>query len=139
MFAFMKNTREDSHEINTTLEGKSFRVTLSDAAQQALAQRATPLIAEMEFYFSCLIRLQVRFYETDDNASATPINEQLAVRFRPVMSRRCDLHAVKGKSPLDDFPITKRAPYVPHWMHLDYKKGAWVGEFGYQSTQPSYA
>lgn len=71
MFAFMRNTTEDSHEIHTTLEGRSFRVTLSDAAQHALAQRATPLIAEMEFYFSCLIRLQVRFYETDDNASAT--------------------------------------------------------------------
>lgn len=134
MFAFMKSITEDSHEINTALEGKDFRITLSDAAQLALAQRTKPLIAEMEFYFSCLIRLQVRFYESDDSASATPINEKLAVRFRPVMSRRCDLHAVKGKSPLDDFPIVKRAPYVPHWLHLDYKKGAWVGEFGYQST-----
>ena len=139
MFAFMKNTTKDTHEINTTLEGRSFRVTLSNAAQHALAQRATPLIAEMELYFSCLIRLQVRFYETDDSASATPINAHLAVRFRPVMSSRCDLHAVQGKSPLEDFPIVKRAPYVPHWMSLDYKKGAWVGEFGYQSTHPSYA
>ncbi len=135
MFAFMKDTTQDAHEINTTLEGRNFRVTLSNTAQHALAQRTTPLIAEMEFYFSCLIRLQVRFYESDDSASATSINDHLAVRFRPVMSRRCDLHAVKGKSPLDDFPIVKRASYVPHWMHLDYKKGAWVGEFGYQSTQ----
>ncbi len=134
MFAFMKNTAAVSHEINTTLEGKKFRITMSDAAQQALLQRTTPLIAEMEFYFSCLVRLQVRFYDSDNSLSATPINEHLAVRFRPVMSRNCDLHAVKGKSPLDDFPIVKRTPYVPHWLHLDYKSGAWVGEFGYQST-----
>lgn len=139
MFAFMKDTTEDTREIHTTFEGRDFRVTLSNAAQHALAQRTAPLIAEMEFYFSCLVRLQVRFYETDDSASATLINAQLAVRFRPVMSSRCDLHAVQGKSPLEDFPIVKRAPYVPHWLHLDYRKGAWVGEFGYQSTHASYA
>ena len=134
MFALSKSATADQLQLDTTLEGKPFRLTLTEAAQRALAQRATPLIAEMEFYFSCLIRLQVRFYEQDEAATATPITPQLAVRFRPVMSRRCDLHAVEGKSPLDDFPLVKRAPYVPHWLHLDYKKGAWVGEFGYQST-----
>jgi len=30
----------------------------------------------------------------------------------PVMSRRCDIQEVNGKSPLGDFPIVKRAPYV---------------------------
>jgi len=135
MFALLKTAAVDQRQIDTTLEGKPFRLTLSEAAQQALAQRATPLIAEMELYFSCLIRLRVRFYEQDEAASATLITPQLLVRFRPVMSRSCDLHAVQGKSPLEDFPIVKRAPYVPHWLHLDYKKGAWVGEFGYRSTQ----
>ena len=134
MFALSKPATADQLQLDTSLEGKPFRLTLTVAAQRALAQRATPLIAEMEFYFSCLIRLQVRFYEQDEAATATSITPQLAVRFRPVMSRRCDLHAVEGKSPLDDFPLVKRAPYVPHWLHLDYKKGAWVGEFGYQST-----
>ena len=134
MFAFMQDTTLVTHEFRNQLEGRDFRVTLTDAAQQALVKRSTPLIAEMEFYFSCLIRLQVRFYDSDDTGTATLISPLLAVRFRPVMSQRCDLHAVKGKSPLEDFPIVKRAPYVPHWMHLDYKKGAWVGEFGYQST-----
>ena len=136
MFALSKHSSADNSQLNTTLEGKPFRVTLSDAAQRALAQRSTPLIAEMELYFSCLLRLRVRFYERDEGASATPINAQLSVRFRPVMSRRCDLQEVKGKSPLDDFPIVKRAPYVPHWLRLDYKKGQWVGEFGYKSGLP---
>lgn len=134
MFALLKSAAVDQSRIDTTLEGKPFRVTLSASAQQALARRATPLIAEMEFYFSCLIRLQVRFYDQDETGTATPITPQLAVRFRPVMSQHCDLHAVQGKSPLADFPIVKRAPYVPHWLHLDYKSGVWLGEFGYRST-----
>jgi hypothetical protein len=132
MFALSKHA--DNLQLNTMLEDKPFRVTLSEAAQRALAQRSTPLIAEMELYFSCLIRLRVRFYERDEEASATSINAQLSVRFRPVMSRRCNLHEVKGKSPLDDFPIVKRAPYVPHWLRLDFKKGTWVGEFGYKTA-----
>lgn len=120
--------------LDTSLEGKTLRITLSAAAQRALAQRATPLIAEMELYFSCLIRLRVRFYERDEEASATPVSTQLSVRFRPVISRQCDVHEVNGKSPLSDFPIVKRAPYVPHWLHLDCKKDEWVGEFGYKNS-----
>ena len=135
MFALSKHSSA-VNLLNTPLEGKPFRVTLSDAAQRALAQRSTPLIAEMELYFSCLLRLRVRFYERDEEASATPVNAQLSVRFRPVMGRRCDLHEVKGKPPLDDFPIVNRAPYVPHWLRLDFKKGQWVGEFGYKSVLP---
>lgn len=134
MFGLLRPASEDNAPLVATLEGKPLRVTLSDSAQRALAQRSTPLIAEMELYFSCLLRLRVRFYEHDDEASATPINTHLSVRFRPVMSRRCDVQEVNGKSPLGDFPIVKRAPYVPHWLHLDYKKGEWVGEFGYTAS-----
>ena len=120
--------------LETVLEGRPFRVLLSSAAQRALAARSTPLIAEMELYFSCLTRLMVRFYDSDPNASATVVTDQLAVRFRPVVSSRCDLHEVSGKPPLVDAPLSKRAPFVPHWLRLDYRKGEWVGEFGHTDS-----
>lgn len=126
---FNRNTALD-----TILEGKPFRVILSGAAQRALAARSTPLIAEMELYFSCLTRLQVRFYDSDPDASATMVNGGLAVRFRPVVSQRCDLHEVAGKPPLTDAPLAKRAPFVPHWLRLDFRKGKWVGEFGHTDS-----
>lgn len=120
-----------AHILEAMLEGRSFRVILSGAAQRALAARSRPLVAEMELYFSCLTRLRVRFYDDDPDASATRISEQLAVRFRPVVSQRCDLHETAGKPPLMDAPLARRAPFVPHWLRLDYKKGAWIGEFGH--------
>ncbi len=132
MFTLSQRTADNPPFI-ATLEGKDIRILLSNAAQRALAQRTTPLIAEMELYFSCLIRLRVRFYDSDEKASATTVSGQLSIRFRPVMSRHCDLHEVNGKPPLDDFPIVRRSPYVPRWLSLDYKKGEWVGEFGYKS------
>jgi hypothetical protein len=117
--------------LETLLEGRPFRVILSGAAQRALAARNAPLVAEMELYFSCLTRLRVRFYDDDPEASATPVNGRLAIRFRPVVSQRCDLHAVEGKPPLMDAPLARRAPFVPHWLRLDYRKGKWLGEFGH--------
>jgi hypothetical protein len=115
----------------TTLEGRPFQVILTGAAQRALSARSTPLIAEMELYFSCLTRLRVRFYDSDPEASATLVDERLAVRFRPVVSQRCDLHEVEGKPPLMDAPLSRRAPFVPHWLKLDFRKGEWLGEFGH--------
>ena len=120
--------------IDTTLEGKPFRVILSGSAQRALAARSQPLIAEMELYFSCLTRLRVRFHDSDPAASATPVSEWLSVRFRPVVTQRCDLHEVEGKPPLTDAQLARRAPFVPHWLKLDFRKGEWVGEFGH--TEP---
>jgi hypothetical protein len=117
--------------LDATLEGKPFRVILSRAAQRALTQRDTPLVAEMELYFSCLTRLRVRFYDGDLDASATRVSERLAVRFRPVMSQRCDLHEVAGKPQLMDAPLARRASFVPHWLRLDFRKGEWHGEFGH--------
>ena len=120
-----------SRVLDAQLEGRPFRVILSTAAQHALAARSTPLIAEMELYFSCLTRLRVRFYDSDPEASAILVDERLAVRFRPVVSQRCDLHEVVGKPPLMDAPLARRAPFVPHWLRLDYRKGEWLGDFGH--------
>lgn len=121
----------DALTLEAMLEGKPFRVILSAAAQRALAERSSTLVAEMELYFSCLTRLMVRFYDSDPDATATRINDHLAVRFRPVVSQRCDLHEVAGKPPLTDAPLARRAPFVPHWLRLDYRKGKWLGEFGH--------
>ena len=133
MFSLFMQAVSDSPELTVELEGRTVVVRLSEAAQAALAQRSAPLIAEMEMYFSCLIRMQVRFYDEDPALTATPVNEQLAIRFRPVTAERCDMHAVEGKPMLKEFPIVRRTPFVPRWLDLDFKKGKWVGEFGYKT------
>lgn len=57
-----KQPQQQSIEIN----GRTVAIELSRAAIKALAQRSTPLLAEMELYFSCLIRKVVRFHEHSD-------------------------------------------------------------------------
>mgnify|MGYP001031137776 CR=1 FL=1 len=116
--------------MNVTLADKNLDIRLSPRAQRALATRTTPLLAEMELLFSCLIRKRVRFSE-QVAADAVPATDRLSVRFRPVMTRVCAVADVADSPPLDDFPIADPRPYVPHWLAIDYRRGRWLGEFGY--------
>jgi hypothetical protein len=112
------------------LNGKTLQVTLSPAAQRALAGRSTPLLAEMELYFRCLIRKQVRFHDqaSDD---AVAVNDQLQVRFHPVMSQVCSVEDNLDGPPLADFPIVRQERFSPQWLTIDYRDGHWQGQFGY--------
>lgn len=112
------------------LHNRAIDVTLSPAAEKALARRSTPLLAEMELYFSCLIRKAVRFHETTADDSVV-VNDKLNLRFRPVMTQHCGTDYQGEEPPLTDFPITQAERYVPHWLTIDYKGGEWSGEFGY--------
>lgn len=122
------------------IDGRTVAIELSKAASEALEQRSTPLLVEMELYFSCLIRKQVRFRESmaiDNNGDInTPapvvLNDQLQLRFRPVMTRACGKDYEGDEPPLTDFPIVNAHAYVPRWLHIDYRKNQWQGEFGYE-------
>lgn len=115
------------------LNGRPIDIALTPAAEKALALRHTPLLAEMELYFSCLIRKTVRFYETVGDNSVM-VNDSLALSFRPVMTKHCGLDYSGDEPPLTDFPITHAERYIPHWLRIDYRNGEWHGEFGYAQS-----
>lgn len=111
------------------LHGKTLDLRLTRAAEAALAARDTPLVVEMELLFSCLLRKRVLFGGAADGAVAA--NERLLVRFRPVMTRRCSVAEGGARPPSESFPLENPRPYVPNWLRLDYRRGQWIGEFGY--------
>ena len=115
--------------MNITLHDKPLEIRLTRAAQQALAVRDTPLVAEMELLFSCLLRKRVHFGEASE--PSTPVNERLAVRFKPIMTRRCSVAEGGATPPSEGFPLENPRPYVPNWLTIDYRRGQWVGDFGY--------
>lgn len=117
--------------MNVTLNDKEIHIRLSASAQRALAGRKTPLLAEMELLFSCLIRKRVHFRDHLGSEAATPVSDALAIRFRPVMTRVCAMDSVDGSPPSEDFPIADPRPYIPRWLTIDFRKGRWQGEFGY--------
>ena len=112
------------------IKGKLVSVSVSNAAEKALATRSKTLVADMELYFSCLIRKQVRFKENLEG-DLVNFSEQLAVRFRPVMTKSCGIDYDGDEPPLEDFPIKKPEAFVPNWLKIDFKKNEWIGEFGF--------
>jgi hypothetical protein len=114
-----------------TLHDKSLEVRLTAAAQKALARRETPLVAEMELLFSCLLRKRVYFGESAEQS--TPVSDRLSVRFKPIMTRRCSVAEGGASPPSECFPLENPRPYVPNWLAIDYRRGKWVGDFGYAS------
>ncbi len=116
--------------MHITLSGKTLEIRLSSRAEHALAARTTPLLAEMELLFSCMIRKRVRFHDSHLDG-AQRVSERLSVRFRPVMTKACLVSSVAGSPPVEDFPIADSRPWVPRWLSLDYRHGKWSGEFGY--------
>lgn len=115
--------------MNITLHDKSLEIRLTRAAQKALDLRETTLVAEMELLFSCLLRKRVHFGESTEQS--TPVNDRLAVRFKPIMTRRCSVAEGGAHPPSESFPLENPRPYVPNWLSIDYRGGEWVGNFGY--------
>ena len=114
------------------LVNRDLEVRLSTAASAALARRDTPLVVEMELYFSCLIRKRVRFLSVPHpDAFCASVDERLTVCFRPVMTRQCALSDVEGAPELEAFPIQRPEAFLPKWLALAFRRGAWSGEFGF--------
>ena len=121
---------------NVEMLGKQIQVEIGKHAERQLSNRTTPLFVEMELYFSCLLRKEIRIRETlrerlDEEFSAQ-FSELLHISFRPVMTKSCSVSSCAGeKPPLSDFPIQRPQSYIPKWLKLDFKKGEWCGDFGY--------
>jgi hypothetical protein len=120
--------------------GKDVRFEISSRAQQQLKKRVQPLFIEMELYFSCLLRKQLRIRdhsnpelgEQVEKGFSIVLTDNLHISFRPVMTRSCSVSSCDGdRPPLSDFPIEKPQSYIPRWLKLDFRNGQWCGDFGY--------
>lgn len=129
-------TFDDSPVTDILIANKPVELHLSQAARQALALRSKPLYAEMELYFSCLIRFKVRFHEQPSHGEGVPVSDKLIVNFRPVMTEACGKDYEGDEPPVTDFPIVRPGAFVPKWLRIDYHHGEWHGEFGLSEIMP---
>lgn len=123
---------ETSREIR--LYGRAVQWQMTRAAHIAAAQLTSPVVVEMELYFSCLVRKAVRFRpptDADGMIEEAHLSEHLRVRFRPVTTQHCSLPADATEPPLETMPVTRPHAFVPRWLKIDYRHGVWCGEFGY--------
>lgn len=117
------------------LAGKPLRVEISADAIRAIADSRLPIVAELELYFSCLVRKQTRFREINgvqaERTDYTRVIPGFYTTFRAVTTKHCSVAETDGKPPLETMPIQQAERFVPDWLKIDYRAGQWLGEYGF--------
>ena len=117
------------------LHGKFVHFAISRDALDAVTRHHTPVLAELELYFSCLVRKQVRFREMMNPAAGQAghvrVLPGLYAAFRAVTTRSCSIADLDGKPPVETMPVRKPGQFVPDWIRIDYRAGLWRGEYGF--------
>ena len=129
----------DAFSGEVLLLGKPVRFDVSAPAMRALADAASPIVVELELYFSCLVRKQVCFRELagirDESTASVPhasVVPGLFASFRAVTTQECRIADVKGKPPVETLPVKKPDLFVPDWVRIDYRADKWRGEYGFE-------
>lgn len=120
--------------MNTTIQlyGKPVRVELSAAAERALSKRTSPLFAEIQLIFGCMIAKRVWFRD-EAVENAVPVNPKLNVWFRPARYQKaCSFDDIDNGAEASDYPVVgDRRRFVPDVLFIDYRAGKWIGDFTY--------
>lgn len=111
--------------------GKEVRVSYTKAAEKQIRDLEVLWLVEMELYFSCMTRKRVNFRLIDYTKGLEKLTDNMFIQFRTVMTKNCLVSDYDGPPPVTDFHITNPAPFVPAWVKLDFKKGKWAGEYGW--------
>jgi len=112
-----------------TLRDNPLKVSWTHRAEHALELRDKPLIAEMQLYFSCMVKKRVLFHnETEFNTVA--VNEKLQVLFRLVQSQKCSPEEFAQNHPVkQEFKTSRALKMKPKSLEIDFKNGHWIGSY----------
>lgn len=117
---------------------RDLQLQLTPRAERAMDSLLDGLVVELELLFSCFLRKRVKFPPAPPPGSRQldVLHPKLAVFFHPVATRHCRLEEIHGETPSETLPLVRGEAFVPHWLSLDYRDGAWQGEFGYGGSAP---
>ena len=117
------------HNARIQLRGKDLDIRWTRRAENALKVRRTPLTAEMQLYFSCVVKKRVLFHD-ETSLEKTPVNNKLDISFRPVQSTACSPEEFANNYPVKgEFESSAALKMRPSLLWLDFINDQWQGEF----------
>lgn len=120
---------------SATLFDKTVKIELSRPAERAISARNTPIIAELNLVFGCMVIKRVWFREQVEceTVSVTP---GLELCFNVVRyAKTCRIADIDNGAEAEDFPIVKdKKSFVPDKLFIDYKKGCFSGDYTYSNS-----
>ena len=117
------------------LQGRPVAVNLTRRARRAAESLPHPLVAEMELFFSCLLRKRLRYYPQSEAPASElgriGLHAGLSLQFRPIVAEVCNIDQLEGTPPVRTMPAQRADAFIPRWVNIDHRAGDWIGEFGY--------
>ncbi len=115
----------------TVINGREVLVEWTASAERAMQARSTPLVVELELYFSCLVKKFVHFRDTAGRRSVAWVNDRLAIYFRPVASTACSWETAQrlGRQPEAEIDTPAIRRVAPKRVRIDYRRATWIGEY----------
>lgn len=119
------------HQASIVINGKNVLVEWTADAARELARRQTPLIVELELYFSCLVKKFVHFREDSRGRPTVMATDKLHLYFRPVTSTACSFEVAErlGRQPEMDIDGKAVRQIAPKRVSIDHVKNEWRGSF----------
>lgn len=113
------------------INGKSVVVEWTSIADREMAKRHSPLIVELELYFSCLVKKFVHFREDSRGKPVVAASDKLHLYFRPVTSTACSFEVAErlGRQPEIEIDSKAVRRIAPKRVSIDHVDGEWCGSF----------
>lgn len=117
------------HTARIQFHGKDLDVRWTRRADNALQLRSTPLTAEMQLYFSCVVKKRVLFHD-ETSLEKIKVNNKLDISFRPLQAAACSPEEFANNYPINnEFHSDAATKMRPSLLCLDFTNGYWQGEF----------
>lgn len=121
------------------INDKHVLIDMTSDALLAVSQSPAPILAELELYFSCLVRKQLRFRELNELVSGKQTHARVIpgfyVSFGAVTTKTCANLTDASVPELEPMPIKHPERFVPDWINIDYRAKQWLGNFGFSRGQ----
>lgn len=111
------------------LRGHTVPVDLTRRARKQLSKLSSPLIIELQLYFSCVIQKRVIF-NTEQQNEDIKLSDRIYVRYRVVQSDSCNPDEFAKNHPIkQELHTSKADKMLPSRLEVDFKGGQWRGMF----------
>ena len=113
------------------IDGREIELRWNKRAQRELERRDTPLLVELQLYFSCVVKKRILFHDSADFDSH-PVNPSIRLAYRAIASAACDPNEFAASFPgARELTTDAAKSMLPRYVEIDYVRGGWQGRFSY--------
>ena len=120
------------HRASVCINQRPVELVWTSRAESEMRRLDHALVVELQLYFSCVVKKRVLFHRESASFDTVRANDRIEVAFRPIASAACDPNEFAENYPAGRNLLAEQAArMVPRRVEIDFRRGAWEGQFLY--------